>query len=64
MVRIAKVGMFALGALLILSVYASAQTLPTGLAGAVRDSSGAVMPGGHSRGRQRRAHRESQNGRV
>src|SRR5439155_25776769 len=45
MVRIAKGGIFALGALLILSADASAQTLPTGIAGVVRDSSGAVIPG-------------------
>jgi hypothetical protein len=45
MVRIAKVGMLALGALLILSAHASAQTLPTGIAGVVRDSSGGVLPG-------------------
>ena len=45
MVRIAKVSMFALGALLILSAYSSAQTLPTSIAGTVKDTSGAVMPG-------------------
>ncbi len=45
MVRIAKYSMFALGAVLMLSAPVSAQTLPTGIAGVVRDSSGAVMPG-------------------
>src|SRR5262245_60191304 len=45
MVRSGKVGCFALGALLMLAAYASAQTLPTGIAGVVKDSSGAVMPG-------------------
>ncbi|PYQ95003.1 MAG: hypothetical protein DMF96_23935 [Acidobacteria bacterium] len=43
--RIGKVSVFALGALLILSAHAPAQTLPTGIAGVVRDSSGAVIPG-------------------
>ena len=43
--RIGKVSVFALGALLILSAHAAAQTLPTGIAGVVRDSSGAVIPG-------------------
>lgn len=45
MVRIARVGGFAVGALLLLSVFASAQTLPTAIAGVVRDTSGAVIPG-------------------
>jgi Carboxypeptidase regulatory-like domain len=45
MVRIAKVSVLAIGALLIMSAYLSAQTLPTAIAGVVRDSSGAVMPG-------------------
>src|SRR5687767_8217199 len=45
MVRIAKVGMFALSALLMLSARAPAQTLPTGIAGVVRDTTGGVMPG-------------------
>ncbi len=45
MVRIGKVSMLALGALLILSAHASAQTLPTGIAGVVKDTTGAVMPG-------------------
>lgn len=45
MVRIAKISLCALGALLILSALASAQTLPTSIAGVVKDSSGAVMPG-------------------
>ena len=45
MVRIAKVSMLALGALLILAAHGSAQTLPTGIAGVVKDTSGAVMPG-------------------
>jgi hypothetical protein len=45
MVRIATAGMLALGALLSLPAHLSAQTLPTGIAGVVRDSSGAVMPG-------------------
>jgi hypothetical protein len=45
MVRIAKYSLFALGAVLMLSAPVSAQTLPTGIAGVVRDSSGAVMPG-------------------
>jgi hypothetical protein len=45
MVRIAKVSMFALGALLILAAHVSAQTLPTGIAGVVKDTSGAVIPG-------------------
>ena len=45
MVRIARVGVFALGALLLWLAHASAQTLPTGIAGVVRDTSGAVMPG-------------------
>ena len=45
MVRIAKISLCALGALLVVSALASAQTLPTSIAGTVRDSSGAVMPG-------------------
>jgi carboxypeptidase family protein len=45
MVRIAKVGVFAVGALWFLSAHSSAQTLPTAIAGVVRDTSGAVMPG-------------------
>src|SRR5215470_9294298 len=45
MARIARVSVFALSALLIVSVYVSAQTLPTAIAGVVRDTSGAVMPG-------------------
>jgi hypothetical protein len=45
MVRIARVGVFAVGAWLWLSVPAAAQTLPTAIAGVVRDTSGAVMPG-------------------
>src|SRR5258705_13352512 len=45
MVRIVKVSMCVLGALLILSAHTSAQTLPTGIAGVVRDTTGAVMPG-------------------
>jgi hypothetical protein len=45
MVRIAKVGVFAVGALLFLSTPISAQTLPTAIAGTVKDSSGAVLPG-------------------
>src|SRR5713226_7508202 len=45
MARIGKVSLCALGALLILSAHALAQTLPTGIAGVVRDSSGAVIPG-------------------
>src|SRR5258708_39118290 len=45
MVRLAKVGVFAVGVFLILSTFVSAQTLPTAIAGVVRDSSGAVVPG-------------------
>src|SRR5712671_6768570 len=45
MVRIAKVGVFAVGALLVLSAPAATQTLPTAIAGVVRDTSGGVMPG-------------------
>jgi hypothetical protein len=45
MVRIARVGVLAVGALLLLSAFASAQTLPTAIAGVVRDTSGAVIPG-------------------
>jgi hypothetical protein len=45
MARITKAGIFALCTLLTLSAHVSAQTLPTGIAGVVRDSSGAVMPG-------------------
>jgi len=45
MARITKAGIFALCVLLTLSAHVSAQTLPTGIAGVVRDSSGAVMPG-------------------
>ena len=45
MARIARVGVFAVGAWLLLSAPAAAQTLPTAIAGVVRDTSGAVMPG-------------------
>src|SRR5438128_4040763 len=45
MARITKAGIFALCALLTLWAHVSAQTLPTGIAGVVRDSSGGVMPG-------------------
>ena len=45
MVRIARVGVVAVGAWLLLSAPAAAQTLPTAIAGVVRDTSGAVMPG-------------------
>src|SRR5262245_10221978 len=45
MVRSGKVGCFALGALMMFAAHVSAQTLPTGIAGVVKDSSGAVMPG-------------------
>jgi len=45
MFRIARVGVFAVGALWFLSASLSAQTLPTAIAGTVRDTSGAVMPG-------------------
>ena len=45
MVRIARAGLLALSALLILATHAAAQTLPTGIAGTVRDTSGAVIPG-------------------
>src|SRR5262245_39271357 len=45
MFRVGRVGLFALGALLMLAAHGSAQTLPTGIAGVVRDSSGGVMPG-------------------
>ena len=40
----------------------SAQTLPTGIAGVVKDSSGAVIPGVTVEAVQRRADREGQNG--
>ena len=45
MVRIARAGLLALAALLILATHAAAQTLPTGIAGTVKDTSGAVIPG-------------------
>ena len=45
MVRLGKAGIFGLGALLMLSAHASAQTLPTSIAGVVRDTSGGVVPG-------------------
>jgi hypothetical protein len=45
MFRIAKVGVFAVGALWFLSASLSAQTLPTAIAGTVKDTSGAVLPG-------------------
>src|SRR5262249_39978785 len=45
MVRVVKVGVFAVGMLWFLSAAVSAQTLPTAIAGTVRDTSGAVLPG-------------------
>jgi hypothetical protein len=45
MARVTKVGTVALGALLLASAQLYAQTLPTSIAGVVKDSSGAVMPG-------------------
>src|SRR5262245_5326607 len=45
MVRMARGSVFALAALLLVAAHGSAQTLPTGIAGVVKDSSGAVMPG-------------------
>ena len=45
MVRIARAGLLAFVALLILATHGAAQTLPTGIAGTVRDATGAVIPG-------------------
>src|SRR5262245_20076742 len=45
MLRIGRAVVFACGALLMLSAHSFAQTLPTSIAGTVKDASGAVMPG-------------------
>src|SRR5262245_38898871 len=43
--RLIRVSWYALAALVLLSPHAFAQTLPTSIAGVVKDSSGGVVPG-------------------
>src|SRR5215213_10446314 len=45
MLRMGRVAVFACGALLVCGAHSFAQTLPTSIAGTVKDASGAVMPG-------------------